>query len=450
MRTPKLVRSMAALASTIFLAACGDVASAPADAAGGDAATADAATADAAEPVTVTVTTYATFFGGFTGDNRANLPFVAAQDGDGQWQQLVGAGGEYSFQVASGRYGVVTVCPEAQDVPRTTEVTVRHYTISEFTALVAVCDDKKPWALGGTLSGSVSVLSDSQVARIWHVLSQTDVTAADNIFSFMVFFGIYDVGVTRHGTWGSSVDRIILNRNVDVPNGAAVVRDYSFITEGFAPDSHTFSFSNLRPNEEFLPPAVEFITAHGTAVPLYAPLPTILSVPPGELVGDELHRISVEVSTIQGVVSRGAIFYTKEVTDLDFTLLDDDVVVDVAPVTPPLRFRLTFEAVPGASRYVARVQSKILPHLETVVIFSPGWLGPGPTHEYYLLPDFAILPGWNPEWQYQAGFNGTFLAESCNRGLAALEVPPRKPFVPRSADDGLEILWSKSLISVDP
>src|SRR5262245_46755180 len=85
---------------------------------GGDGAHADAAHADAAGSdggVTVVSVT------SFVGTVQSNLVFVAAQDGDSEWSVLSGTDGDYSFPVASGRYGLAYVC-----ITQETDVAIEH------------------------------------------------------------------------------------------------------------------------------------------------------------------------------------------------------------------------------------------------------------------------------------------------------------------------------------
>ena len=345
---------------------------------------------------TVTLTT-------FVDQVQANVAWAAYQDGLGAWQLLTGTAGIYTFNVsdATGRYGVVTACPQRVGVL----VQVFHGTIAETSSVTqehCVVAPKTPQFF--TVSGTVSDLASEpgsgrpQVATVKLGTYSGDASSSSDTpnYSFQAPTGTYDLIATR--AFVNLSEGGLLN-----PNKMIILRDkvvtgnqiinLDFASQGFVPTAHLLSSSN----PGYL--GAGFLTAEGAVLANSTSTPgsTSLSftgVPLSEQVSGDVHLASVQ--TNNSTITR--LFKNPE--DVSLTLPPALTAPTITRIASTSYARLSIAFAPylelseyHTNFYVHDTQQQQLWSWSTTI--TAGWLS---SETNYDLPDFSSLSGWQNIW----------------------------------------------------
>lgn len=395
-----------------LVAACGggdDDGQPAADAGGGGA---DSATPDAAGPVEVQVTTY-------LGTVQTNLDFLAVQDGDGPFTAIEGAGGVYTFEVASGRYAVVWHCVSNGD-----RISGTYLTTEEATRIGAGCrvtTPAEPHTISGTIAGAggdgISVRIGSGIDN---VVPGDDAYSIANLDS-----GMYDALAATFVNGDPLRKRIWIQREV------AVFQDLDLDIDFTADGSNLNHYSLMAAGADTFQSL--FVSGLGTNISLGADETGYQALQTALFTGNEL--MHVDVSASDGSTSQFAGRWFRTPGDQVLELPDpfDSAVVSAPTTDPYVRLQFDLDPFPDATLYTFFAGG-------TSAVFqievSSAWLGNGAS---WTFPDLSEASGWNNDWAMGAGEEIGWIttALAANRPAPAVRVQ-WPPLGPRPDDDGKE------------
>lgn len=361
--------------------------------------------------VTVTgVPTSATY--AFCADNAP--VWLAVQDGNGPWTRVTPvATNTYTFQFTSGRGGVAYVTSASGS----TDVTVLYATSAELAGTGGTNTVECTTPAGKTVNGSVAGLGPStptvsDFATI--VLGPSTASATEAMPTFQltnVPNGPHDLIASRStftfsGTdFTSVVNRIIIRRALDPPNGSTLpVLDFGS-AESFAPATANVTIGNLGTDQALTSTALS--TANGSSAAFSftsasaAATQPYYGVPDAQLIAGDIHVLSV-IATPTGpspTTSRFASLYFRSVTDRTVTL---GSVLGVPTITreaaaPYLRLRaqLPLQAEYNSAGGVSYTQGTS-PSTTWSVLMTGAYAG-GAAYDL-IIPDLSGAAGWNNAW----------------------------------------------------
>jgi hypothetical protein len=349
--------------------------------------------------------------------------WLAVQDGTGPWTRVTpAANNTYTFQITSGRGGVAFVTSASGS----TNVTVLFATSAEISGTGGTNTVACTPPTGKTVNGSVAGLGPSttafDVATI--VLGPSVASASEAAPTFQlknVPNGVHDLIASRATTtisgtdFTSVVNRIIIRRALDPPDGSTLpVLDFNG-AESFAPATANVTIANLGTDQAFTSVALStangssaafsFTTASATATQPY------YGVPDAQLIAGDIHVLSV-IATPPGtspVTSRFASLYFRSVTDRTVTLgpvLGVPTISTVA-TAPYLRLRaqLPLQAEYGSSGGVSYSQGTG-PSTTWSVLMTGAYAG-GAAYDL-IIPDLSGAAGWNNVWGLLPGVGTSY------------------------------------------
>ena len=271
--------------------------------------------------------------------------FFAFRDGtSGAWTRVLpGAGQTYSFTINDTRGAVTFVIP---DGGADFDVTTYLLTRTELTAFAQAECTTNPATK--TLNGTVAGLAVGQQATIG-IGSGTATVSANGAFSVTgVDEGTVDLIATRIAldplTFTQAPDRLILRRNLNLPNNSAIPALDFGGSESFAPATATLTIANA--GADLLAISTSFFTANGQAGSFGAAAPgatavrTMYGVPAARTQAGDLHV--QQATAIGGTNSfRTVTQYNRELTTRTLTLgpsLNAPTITNLA-TTPYRRLR---------------------------------------------------------------------------------------------------------------
>ncbi|HEY8141385.1 MAG TPA: hypothetical protein VIG06_01895 [Kofleriaceae bacterium] len=324
----------------------------------------------------------------FIGANRRPIALVAAQDGDGDWQALDGAGGVYTFEVTTGRFGVVTGCLE--DGGPEVLVSFLYATTDEGTAITRGCAGPTVGAepLNITVAGFEAGGSIELNAAYRPTATATE---GDPEVTLQLAPGLYDVVMVSKSS-GDVTTRYGVRPSMYITPNVVVETDFDIAADGGL--TPTYDFTTEGEGAASVAQAVHYTSAHGTVVPLGAD--TYNSMPESVMPAGDLH-VAIAQASGDGSV-RDASVYFRAADDVSVTFPEPMATgsAEIGSSEPFLRPSVSLEAYDGAARYRARL-SQGDRRLEWTA--TAGWLGSAEDVSW-TMPDLTGIDGWNENWAF--------------------------------------------------
>ena len=384
------------------------------------------ATGQTEQTATLAVTVNTSTGGGgnvtFTFCGLTGLPlWVAAQDGDGAWARVTGnASNQYSFQISSGRGGVMYVTASAAGGFNTS---VFYGTTAELQSQGGTGLCFGTTTAGKTITGTVSGAAPTDFVAI--VLGRASTTLFGGPTSFTlngVLEGGLDLIATRSAFSGGAVtpNSIIIQRNLDIPNNGTV-GNLNFAT-GITPVSATLTLANLGADVAGVSGA--YTTPRNTAGTMFGSgalnattTLTWYGVPAASIQSGEFHVINataiVQSTIATGLLqTRSVVFITANVAarTVTFGPALSAPTVAVAATTPYVRLRLDFTTQPEYNTIFTTnfAQGTGAAQRNVVISKTAGYIAAGgPTRME--VPDASAAAGWTNTWALQSGAVTTWL-----------------------------------------
>jgi hypothetical protein len=349
--------------------------------------------------------------------------WLAAQDGSGAWQRITPASaGVFTFPITQARGGVAYVVSEnggfTTDVIFATQAELIEIGTSQCAN--STVKSHPGTVVGGTAFDLVNVsLGGRQVT-----------TNGPGAFTLAnVPDGLRDLLAARNaGAFGGSginyvVDRLILRRNVNLANGAALPALDFGAAEAFAPDTRTLTLTNT--SGHFTNVTTTFQTANNGSTGaglIHALSSTTLTtatslpwygVPAARVLAGDRHIVVASaipaLDPISSLNGRSALFFTAEPQNqtLAFGPALSGQTFALAATAPYVRPRLTYTPQAQYNRYfVLDAQHNAGPVRRNEVQMTAGYLtGATATLE---VPDLSAVPGWNNDWGLKTGNQTTW------------------------------------------
>lgn len=358
--------------------------------------------------------------------------WLAVKDGAGDWTQVVGAGGQFSFTVTSDRVGVAAVWDAGGGE---FETTVWYLGRAEASLYIGTCPTYR------TVNGTVVGLGLGQLANI--TLSHdatTLVGGTGTTFTFdRVMAGANDFFASLVDASGGvpTLQTMFFQRDVDPGPGGSVTVDFTG-PDAFAPTTINVSASNLGTDvaataASLLTPTMGASIITG-ALPTGGPTWSVPVVPQGRLRAGDL--MSVAVTAVASVSdpsrSRATVKYFSTVADQNLSLgpFLGTVAVTVPSTAPYARFRVQYTR---QAEYMGHVLLSFgQPTRDVSMWITDDWLGAA-TDLDVTFPDFSSVPGWLDLWGPLAGVSATWVVNANGwDGLPGI-------IGPGSFVDGLEV-----------
>jgi len=352
----------------------------------------------------------------FCGETGLPL-WVAYQDGNGPWTRVQGAGHVYSFQVDSDRAGVAFVTGEEDFTQLNVFYQTRVESIDYGSAQCPVTGELK------SVNGSVSGLQQTQLAfvALGGASANTSGFEGGGFTLENVSPGPQDLVAGRVtidlGTGALTQDRIIIRRDVDVPDGGTLA-PLDFGTEGFSPETAGATVNGLAAGEQTV--AVSALVTGGESGTLAPFLNfqfsgstlTYAGVPADRLAPGDLHWLNV-VATVpaQGAGvrppdTRQVAQVFREVGDRSLTLgpaMTMPTVTSAGSAGGNVRLRSQYAIQPAEyNRWWFFSYQQQDRGVGVTIGASRGWQGPSNSLDL-TLPDFSGVSGWNTAWGLASG-----------------------------------------------
>ncbi len=353
----------------------------------------------------------------FCDATRVPLWFAFRDGTDGAWTRVTATGGNtFTFTMNQAVGGVAYVVNDGGD----TNTEVYYGTRAELQASLALECSTNP-AAGKSLSGSVAGLTlPTQTASIFHGGAQGDASFAAPTYQLQnVATGNQELfGIRQTTTIGpppsSSLDRMFLQRNVNVASGGTLpVVDFGGASS-FAPATANITIANAGADQLFLTHVVRF--ANGTEANYVPDLfasgttRTFYGIPTAQLAPGDLHAALAIASSSNNAVTpptqdqRLLYSYFRTVADRTLTLGPTLAAVTLSSSTSGglarPKAKANFQTEYGDAFGVTFTQS----NGDRVVTISAsrGYFGGGSEFELET-PNFAGIDGFNNAWGLLAG-----------------------------------------------
>jgi hypothetical protein len=332
----------------------------------------------------------------------ADASWVAARDGDGAWQRLVGQGGRYDFVADSGRYGLAVTCAE------TFEVLLFEMTVQELREVRVPCFGTP--SVFYELVGLLQNLPAAEMASVTLSRSDTSTTILGSPqYGFTLPGGIYDVVAVKRpssGTRLTPVSGLVIARDVEICCSRRL--DLDFASGLIVPVAMDATLAGVAAGETTGLFAT-FYSHNGTVVSLGNSALTgwrPVGLPGAALKGEDLQFLAGGVFPPGGGNAlRSARRYFREPGSMTLTLPPafDSVTVALEAATPYPRLRASWtpsaEARAYQAQYLGGTSSE--PRYWYVYVGAGALAATGASS--HTLPDLSTLPGWLAEW----GLSGT-------------------------------------------
>lgn len=341
--------------------------------------------------------------------NGSQPDWVAFQDGDGAWTRATPAmmGDTISFQYVfhANRGGIAT---ETRDGGGLTNLLVLFGAPAEIPTAgntkALFCGTAASKALLGTVAG----LDTNEAAVISaHVARAT--ARPDNTFALQALgSGPHDLIAARHTRTGglTAVTRIILRRDVDLPDSATVpLLDFGS-PEALTPVTATVTVNGIGP--EGATSVVRVLTKTSEVLLSLPPNASLdvarpyAALPLAQLRGDDVQEVLA--SAVNGSASRSTAFYFRSAADRIIALPAALVrpTIDTVVSAPVLRLRARFVAQADFDRAASiRYQQGTTTIVGVSMTAAYAALL---TNGYELVvPDLSGAAGFDPAWALHAG-----------------------------------------------
>lgn len=345
----------------------------------------------------------------------ANAGLVAYQDGDGPWQLVTGTGGNYTFTVASGRYGLAVVCDRTSPAPGqgipVSELTINYYAATDAAelALFADCVAIAPTA-GPTPPAAVNVGGTLAGAQLGDTI---DIATGAGTFDQA------DNGAAPITSWSATAEpgpglllarRLVQNRPVGLVFGPQTYAAGTPINVNFAQQVLPTEVGlTLDPTATAPIIETDYIAPSGLTLAVDAPPSTATTyrVLPPDKIGDGLSRI-IERSNTNNTASRLVEHVFKTAAAQTLTLPATFLPRSAPTMTSPTPYPTYAVTLPKTTDplYYRVTYSGTMPGQPTglsfwALTYSAAWLTAAGKADADLdveLPDLSKLAGWKPSF----------------------------------------------------
>lgn len=329
--------------------------------------------------------------------------WVAAQNGTGPWQQVVGANNQYAFDITT-TGGIVYV---TQDGSNSYNVNFFFGSLSEMqTQGTSIC----PTAATKTVNGSVANFGTSTQAQVSLGSAFAQVMAPATTFQLTgVESGAVDLVAARQGLdlanplAGFQTNKLIIRRSLNPADGSSLpVLDFG-AAEAFDPVSRTVTINGGAAGEQLFASTSYFTANQGFATMGYGlasgNTATYFGVPAAQQVATDLH-ILVAAATNTG---SGTATATRIVTNVFKDAVNKTVTLGAALATP------TFTTLASTPYLRTRIQLALQAEYDDFWTIGYGQTGRSVTVFYtkaylgangadFSFPDFTGVSGWQNTW----------------------------------------------------
>lgn len=344
--------------------------------------------------------------------------WVAAQNGNGGWQQVVGTNNSYSFNITSGG-GIAYV---TKGISNEYEINFYFGSLAELQSQgTAIC----PTAATKTVNGSVANLGTGAQAQVSLGSAFAQVMSPATTFTLSgVEAGTVDLVAARQAIdfanpmAGYATNKLIIRRNLNPANGSTLpVLDFG-AAEAFDPVSRTVTINGSAAGDQLFASSTYFTANQGFAV-LGTTLAsgttgTYYGVPSAQQVASDLHVLVAASSNAGG---GGTVTSSRIVTSVFKDAVDKSVTLGAALSTP------TFTTLASAPYLRSRVQLARQAEYNQFwaigygqtghavsVVYSAAYLGANAVD--FSFPDFSGVSGWQNSWAPVSGSEITWNASA--------------------------------------
>ena len=336
--------------------------------------------------------------------SNTDIPiWVAAQNGTGAWQQVIGSNNSYSFNITtSGGIAYVT-----QNSASNYEVNFFFGSLTELQSQgTTIC----PTAATKSVNGTVANYGSSTQAQVTLGSAFQQITAPATAFTLTgVPSGTVDLVAARQGfdianpQAGAVTNKLIIRRNLNPAAGSTLpVLDFG-AAEAFDPVSRTVTVNGAAAGEQLFASSTYFTTNQGFAILgsglLTGNSGTFVGVPTAQQVSTDLHILNAFATNTSGGTSTSSRIATTVFKDA----VNKTLTLGAALSTP------TFTTLASAPYLRTRVQLArqtdydkywVLGYGQTArsvsVLYSAAYLGANPVD--FSFPDFTGVSGWQNTW----------------------------------------------------
>jgi hypothetical protein len=341
--------------------------------------------------------------------------WVAVQDGNGPWTHITATSGNtFNFQLTSGSGGIAVVTRGATSG---TSVSVIYASAAELHGASGTTTVPCTVPSGKTVHGSVAGVGPTDLATIVLDGATAGVSGSGpSTFDLTnVPSGTHDLIAARSaliaGTTPSfAVNRLIIRRNLNPPDGSTLpVLDFG-ASESFAPATANATIANAGTDMTFA--TVAFTTANGTSAGFFNSTPGAAStfpyygVPDAQRIAGDLHSLTAFATPGAGATSsRFGVLYFSAVADKTITL---GPVLSVPTITTAatspyarLRAQLGTQVEYNQLASVSYSQGSGATARAMSVFMTAGYAGGQPND--LTIPDLSAAAGWDNTWGLQPG-----------------------------------------------
>lgn len=340
--------------------------------------------------------------------NVARRPiWFAYQDGaSGTWQRVTETSpGVYNFAVGQPVIGITTVSNEVGNV--VTEV--RQYGLSEVGAAAAAECRATPAASTKTATGSVTGFgtpTEEATVSLGTAISSPAGAATPGFTITNVPAGALDLVAVRYDLATSASLRVLLNRSVNVADGASLGALDLAAGTSFAPV--TGSVTVTAPNDGAIAGSNRFLTASGAGALFGTPTlssgaaATYFGVPEVRMAATDLQQFTAS-QQVGTSLTRSISRYTRGPTTITIAMPADPAAPTITSVTGAPYARATVSGVVAATfndvvsvLFEQQARSRRWRLTSTNAARTAGALS-------VTMPDFTAVPGWLATWGLGAG-----------------------------------------------
>lgn len=349
---------------------------------------------------------------GFCGTGDIPI-WVAAQDGSGPWQRVVGANNSYSFTITT-KGGIAYV---TQNGANQFDINFYYGSLAELQGRGStIC----PTAALKTVNGSIANYGTSTTAQVSLGSAFAQLQTPTTTFTLTgVQPGTVDLVATRSGIdfanplAGPQVNKLIIRRGLTPADGSTLpVLDFNG-AEAFDPDRKALTIMGGGGGEQLLGGVTYFTANQGFAILSGGALATggvvnYPAVPSSRQVATDLHIVNAFGTTASGVSTSSRVLTSvfKDAGDRTVTLpsaLNTPTFTTLA-TAPYLRNRVQL------TRQAEYDKTWALGYGQTgravSVFVSSGYLGSDPFD--FAFPDFSMVAGWQNLWGLAGGAVTTY------------------------------------------
>jgi hypothetical protein len=358
------------------------------------------------------------------------LLFAASQDGNGAWVAATVTNNTFTFNIASGRGGVVYV----HSVAANNYSTVYFYgTQAELNHGNTPCP---PAPITKSVNGTVANLGATQLAYAGVGGALTSVTPALLSFTLQnVPDGVTDAIASRvslainGANFIQTADRAIIRRGINPAAGSTLpVFDFN-AAEAVTPVARNLTINNMGTDQ--LIASVSFLTSRNAAAPLYSELQAVAAVtrqiPTLTVQAGDLHAVSLTASAgaAPALTTRSMLAYFSASADKTFTFgpVIGAVTVSNAATAPSVRLRAQYTVQPEYNKGITvnYNQSSAGVTRGIIIGMTEAYLAGSTTFDHSMA-DLTGLTGWQAIWSLvQAATQWALIGVGSNGTIGAVD-----------------------------